>query len=275
MLRLPGWGVIVFLGLAVLLVSVGGSVAQKVRNARPIVGVMAQPTYADPQYKGLGRTYLAAGYVKWLESAGARVVAIQYDLPRNDLISLLQSINGVVFPGGELFLPGSYYQNVSQFIYDWATRENDAGNYFPLWGTCQGFEQMAIMASGDEHILSHFEAENMTLALSFTPVAQHSRLFGSMDKRIVEIFRTQPIAQNLHELGLSPVSYNQHERMRTTWDVLSVNLDREGKAFVSSMESKRYPFYATQFHPERNAYEWDNEEALIHSADAVTAPGSL
>ena len=36
-----------------------------VRNARPIVGVMAQPTYADPQYKGLGRTYLAAAYVKW------------------------------------------------------------------------------------------------------------------------------------------------------------------------------------------------------------------
>lgn len=37
----------------------------EVRNARPIVGVMAQPTYADPQYKGLGRTYLAAAYVKW------------------------------------------------------------------------------------------------------------------------------------------------------------------------------------------------------------------
>jgi hypothetical protein len=39
---------------------VGGAI-----NPRPIVGVMAQPTYADPQYKGLGRTYLAAAYVKW------------------------------------------------------------------------------------------------------------------------------------------------------------------------------------------------------------------
>jgi hypothetical protein len=44
---------------------VNGLGDDQVRNARPIVGVMAQPTYADPQYKGLGRTYLAAAYVKW------------------------------------------------------------------------------------------------------------------------------------------------------------------------------------------------------------------
>lgn len=61
------------------------------------------------------------------------------------------------------------------------------------------------------------------------------------------------------QMNLIPVIDNfiqnssEHERMRTTWDVLSVNLDREGKEFVSSMEAKRYPFYATQFHPERNA----------------------
>lgn len=30
-----------------------------------------------------------------------------------------------------------------------------------------------------------------------------------MEKRILEIFRTQPIAQNLHQLGLSPVAYHR------------------------------------------------------------------
>jgi hypothetical protein len=28
----------------------------------------------------------------------------------------------VVFPGGELDIPGSHYQNTSQFIYDWAIK---------------------------------------------------------------------------------------------------------------------------------------------------------
>jgi gamma-glutamyl hydrolase len=247
----------------------------QVRNWRPIVGVMAQPTYADPQYRGLGRTYLAATYVKWLESAGARVVPVQYDLPERELVRLLQNINGVVFPGGELDIPGSHYQNTSQFIYNWATKENNAGNYFPLWGTCQGFEQMAIMASGDDSILTHFQAENLTLALAFTAAAQHSRLYGSMEKRIVDIFRTQAIAENLHQLGLSPQLYAHNERFRSTWDILSVNVDRKDAEFVSSMEAKKYPFYATQFHPERNAYEWDREEALIHSADAVAAMQAL
>ncbi len=52
-------------------------------------------------------------------------------------------------------------------------QQNEAGNYFPLWGTCQGFEQMAIMASGDDSILTEFQAENLTLALDFSSAAAH------------------------------------------------------------------------------------------------------
>jgi gamma-glutamyl hydrolase len=44
-----------------------------------------------------------------------------------------------------------------------------------------------------------------------------------------------------------------NERFRSTWDILSTNEDRRGWTFVSSMESKKHPFYATQYHPERNA----------------------
>ncbi len=44
-----------------------------------------------------------------------------------------------------------------------------------------------------------------------------------------------------------------NERFRSTWDILSTNEDRRGWTFVSSMESKKLPFYATQYHPERNA----------------------
>jgi hypothetical protein len=51
--------------VAVANATVVNGLGDQVHNARPIVGVMAQPTYADPQYKGLGRTYLAAAYVKW------------------------------------------------------------------------------------------------------------------------------------------------------------------------------------------------------------------
>jgi gamma-glutamyl hydrolase len=35
---------------------------------------------------------------------------------------------------------------------------------------------------------------------------------------------------------------------------------RAGKAFVSSIEGKRIPVYATQWHPEKNQFEWNPEE---------------
>ncbi len=37
------------------------------------------------------------------------------------------------------------------------------------------------------------------------------------------------------------------------------------------MEAFNYPFYGVQYHPERNAFEWDLPEKLDHSADAVAA----
>jgi len=44
--------------------------------------------------------------------------------------------------------------------------------------------------------------------------------------------------------------------MSGTFDVLSTNSDRQGVDFVSSIEAKDFPIYGTQWHPEKNAYEW-------------------
>jgi gamma-glutamyl hydrolase len=45
-------------------------------NDRPIIGILSQPGDPAPD----GASYIAASYVKWVESAGARVVPIEYDL---------------------------------------------------------------------------------------------------------------------------------------------------------------------------------------------------
>ena len=35
------------------------------------------------------------------------------------------------------------------------------------------------------------------------------------------------------------------------------------------MESKRYPYTATQWHPEKNAYEWGDKLHIPHSRGAI------
>ena len=39
-----------------------------------------------------------------------------------------------------------------------------------------------------------------------------------------------------------------------------MNKDRKGKSFVSTMEAKTVPVYATQWHPEKNAFEWGEQD---------------
>lgn len=51
--------------------------------------------------------------------------------------------------------------------------------------------------------------------------------------------------------------------------MLSLNHDRNGTEFISSLESVDYPFYGVQFHPEKNAYEWKIGTRIPHSKEAV------
>ena len=59
------------------------------------------------------------------------------------------------------------------------------------------------------------------------------------------------------------------------FDVLATNEDRNGVEFASLMEAKHYPFFTSQFHPEKNAAEWsqgwESERAEAHSSAAVGA----
>jgi hypothetical protein len=64
-------------------------------TTKPIIGVLAQRCHNCP-----GRSYVAAGFVKWLEAAGARVVPIRYYSSDAELRRLFDSVNGLVFPGG-------------------------------------------------------------------------------------------------------------------------------------------------------------------------------
>ena len=45
---------------------------------------------------------------------------------------------------------------------------NDNGDYFPLWGTCLGFELLGYLATDKNYsVLSAVDAENLSLPLDF------------------------------------------------------------------------------------------------------------
>lgn len=53
-----------------------------------------------------------------------------------------ENINGVLLPGGGVDLVTSQYSRVAKIFMKYSKKAYDDGEYFPIWGTCLGFEQL-------------------------------------------------------------------------------------------------------------------------------------
>ncbi|CAF5025338.1 unnamed protein product, partial [Rotaria magnacalcarata] len=64
-----------------------------IENSRPIIGILTQPASSIWQTSNR-TTYLAASYVKYVESTGAQVVPIRMYQPIDYYLHLFNSLNG-------------------------------------------------------------------------------------------------------------------------------------------------------------------------------------
>jgi len=152
----------------------------------------------------------------------------------------------------------------------------------PLWGTCMGFQWLLIGASNDVTILDpkdgQFDAYNYSIPLDFTPNAPSSRLFSKAPEDLYKIMASQNVTMNNHHYGIYTEHFKTTPSLSDFYDLLSTNKDRQGVDFVSTIEAFNYPIYGSQWHPEKNTFEWgmtdDGEaahpkEAIDHSPDAI------
>jgi gamma-glutamyl hydrolase len=210
--------------------------------------------------------------VKWLEAAGARVTPIQFDVNVTSLDTLLGNVNGILFTGGELTLsPNSTYYKTADHIYQWVLKTNGAGTYFPLWGTCMGFQLLNILTASNYSVLSHsiFDSEHMSLPLELSTPASDSRLLSQMDPALLRVLTETNITENLHHDGVLPSVFQQTPRLRDFYRLVSTNCDRRGLRFVSTIEAFHAPVYGTQWHPERPQFDWTPGIGANHSQPAL------
>lgn len=128
------------LGLVAAVLALLGAPAAEAGNQRPIIGIMAQPKETD-FCTGDKCQYIAASYVKFVESHGGRAMPISYYSTDEEVEEMMQNVNGVLIPGGGSAVPDAMYK-----IYSLAKEMNEAGDYFPLWGTCMGFEWLVMVS---------------------------------------------------------------------------------------------------------------------------------
>ena len=118
---------LVVVSLVILAVVMSPACAQS--SPAPIIGIFTQPYGDDPL-----PAYIAASYVKYLESAGARVVPMFYDAPLENLTAIFKQVNGILFPGGGADLATkNTFTIAATHLWNLAMQANDAGDVFPLW----------------------------------------------------------------------------------------------------------------------------------------------
>ncbi|KAL2091000.1 hypothetical protein ACEWY4_013263 [Coilia grayii] len=239
-------------------------------NYRPIIGVLAQENLeVDKCVHARGSSYIAASYVKYIEGAGGRVVPIRINQNTEEYVNIFNSINGLLLPGGDVDLQTSGFSRAAKIFYNLAIKANDASDYFPIWGTCQGLQQLTVLTSS-KNLLTLTNTTAVALPLTFVPGAENSRLFKSFPKDLLQSLAVENITSNFHSWSLSMQNYSRNANLRRFYKVLTTNSD--GRIdFISTMEAYRYPFYAVQWHPEKTPFEWIDKPGMVHTASAIRA----
>ncbi|GFP78678.1 gamma-glutamyl hydrolase 2 [Phtheirospermum japonicum] len=258
-------------------------------NSQPVIGILSHP--GDGASGRLSNasdaSYIAASYVKFVESAGARVIPLIFNEPKEVLNKLkcvdsarmritfalkgvsnkLNLVSGVIFTGGRV-KSGPYFEVVKSIFKNVKTK-NDEGDHFPLLAICLGFELVTMIVSEDENILEKFNAINQPSTLKFMKdVNINGTVFQRFPPALKKKLSTDFLVLQEHRYGISPKKFRKSQRLCSFFEILTTSADRNGKAYVSTMRARKYPVTAVQWHPEKNAFEW-GLSMIPHSEDAV------
>lgn len=111
----------------------------------------------------------------------------------------LKHVDGVLYPGG-----GGDYIEMGRTVLDFAKKMNDDGHFFPVWGTCLGFQRL-VMYTADmgEKAISEIGAHHISLPIEFTVDPEQTKMFGDLGKSAWE-FEKNNFTYNSHTYGIHP-----------------------------------------------------------------------
>ena len=215
--------------------------------AKPVIGI----------YPQVSASYLTA-YKEWVAQEGADWIVLPEKFSGEQLEHIFLSTNGFLIPGGDASLSAS-----ARALVERAIQGNQAGDYYPVWGTCDGFEWLMQIFGGMGDIVSGFDSEYMPANLIFTPAGKASRLYAGANFSLLNWLATENITYNAHHAGITPQSAAGNKGLTQSIDVLTTSIDRKGKPYVAQFEAKALPIYGNQFHPEKIQFVHSSEDKDI------------
>ncbi len=207
------------------------------------VGILTLPHSRKTKH---GTSHIMKSYVDWFESQGIKVVPVPYDTMHHE--AYFQMINGLFIPGTD-----KGFDVMNKILIKTVTRffelSLQPGEYFPIWGTCFGFQLLTMLVSGNT-TLQRYEADGR-FPIHITKDGKRSRMMHGFSKQYRSYLENSPSTLQYHDYGISPTDFLANAHLRRFYRILATAQDHQGREYVAAIEGKYYPIYGVQGHPER------------------------
>jgi len=156
-----------------------------------------------------------------------------------------------------------------KYVVEYVIQQNtEFDNYYPLWGTCLGFEVIAMIIAENFSILSKCEkcidvSKNNFLNTNYT-----SKLFAGLPQDLQEKLSYANLSHFSEEYKLDVTAFENSPPLMELLTPIAYTYDAAGVKYISAYESPKIPIYATQFHQEGSTYGWGGK-TTNHGMDAV------
>lgn len=215
--------------------------------AMPTLGILATP-YINLTNINSRELILDKTLLRLLEKKNINYIIIQYTINKSKLNELLNSLDGLIFPGGQV---GNFYNNkfyktyfkIQKFLIKRAQHINSVTRPFPILGICNGYENMILIERNYNITKNHIKKTFINVKCYKN---YNAPLFSKKYRNKGFNFnKTKKIIHN-NLLAVDP------KTSIGNYKIMATSLDKNNKGFIDIVKHNSYPFYGFQGHPEVN-----------------------
>ena len=238
-----------------------------IKAYKPIIGVYGN-SYPQNDYKYHNGSYIPGSYIYYLESFGAKLVAIHQWYSHNEIDKLLNQINGILFLGGDRdLLINEYWEKTANYIL-----KKSIELKIPLFGICQGFQIINILLAQEQNVLiKGYKDFGILHNSTIIGYYKNHKMFSLFETEDIDKYINKNGSVFFHSLGVPIDLFEKNEYLKKYLKITSISEDNNKKPFINTIEgiNDDINIFAIQNHPEKIVYMRTHNYTSLHTNDAL------